>query len=292
MDLNKYRVKPDTQIQLTDFNTSETNRDDEVELEEKLIPESVRKLKELHLKLNAEEEKGILVVLQAMDAAGKDEAITYIFSNLNAQGLKVLTLGKPSERELSHDYLWRIHDGLPARGEVGILNRSHYEEVIAPRVHDLLGDEPLPDELIDKEIWDTRFRQINDFERYLGENGFPVVKFFFNVSKEEQRTRLLERMKDPQKNWEFSFSDVEEREHWDDYQKIFEDMLNNTSTDHAPWYILPADNEQYSRYIIANVMNELLTKLDPQFPVISDEDKEKLDEYISKLEQEGKEYSH
>lgn len=271
---------------MKDFNTSEEKSYDEKELEEKLIPEAVKTLKDLHLKLNAEEEKGVLVVLQAMDAAGKDEAITYIFSNLYAQGLKVLTLGKPSERDLSHDYLWRIHDGLPARGEVGILNRSHYEEVIAPRVHDLLGEEPLPDELIDDNIWGTRFRQINNFERYLSENGFPVIKFFFNVSKEEQRKRLLERMKDPQKNWEFSFSDVEEREHWDDFQRIFEDMLNNTSTDEAPWYILPADDEQYSRYIIAAAMNKLLGELDPQFPVIGDEDQEKLDEYIKRLEAE------
>lgn len=288
MDIEKYRVKSDRPIQLADFNTSDDTKPDEKELEEKLLPEAVRTLKDLHLKLNAEEEKGILVVLQAMDAAGKDEAISYIFSNLNAQGMKVLTLGKPTDRELSHDYLWRIHDGLPARGEIGILNRSHYEEVIAPRVHDILGDEPLPEELIDEEIWETRFRQINDFERYLNENGFPVVKFFFNVSKEEQRKRLLERMKDPQKNWEFSFSDVEEREHWEDYQKVFEEMLNGTSTDHAPWYILPADDEQYSRYIIAEVMNGLLKELDPQFPVISEEEQGKLQEYIQKLENEGK----
>lgn len=288
MDIEKYRVKSDRPIQLADFNTSDDTKPDEKELEEKLLPEAVRTLKDLHLKLNAEEEKGILVVLQAMDAAGKDEAISYIFSNLNAQGMKVLTLGKPTDRELSHDYLWRIHDGLPARGEIGILNRSHYEEVIAPRVHDILGDEPLPEELIDEEIWETRFRQINDFERYLSENGFPVVKFFFNVSKEEQRKRLLERMKDPQKNWEFSFSDVEEREHWEDYQKVFEEMLNGTSTDHAPWYILPADDEQYSRYIIAEVMNGLLKELDPQFPVISEEEQGKLQEYIQKLENEGK----
>lgn len=287
MDIDKYRVKPDTNVKLDDINTSEIEEYDEQELEKKLLPDAVSTLKELHLKLNAEEEKGILVVLQAMDAAGKDEAISYLFSNLNAQGLNVLTLGKPSERELSHDYLWRIHDGLPARGEIGILNRSYYEEVIAPRVHDILGDEPLPDELIDEEIWNTRYRQIRDYERYLSENGFPVVKFFFNVSKEEQRKRLLERMKDPQKNWEFSFSDVEEREHWDDYQQIFEDMLNHTSTEYAPWYVLPADSEQYSRLIIANVMNDLLKKLDSQFPVISGEDQEKLDEYIRKLEAEG-----
>lgn len=289
MNIDKYRIKPDENIKLKGFGTSDNKDYDLEELEKELIPKAVEKLKDLHLKLNAEEEKGILVVLQAMDAAGKDEAISYIFSNLNAQGLKTLTLGKPSETELGHDYLWRIHDGLPARGEIGILNRSHYEEVIAPRVHDILGEEPLPDELIDEKIWETRFRQINDFERYLSENGFPVVKFFFNVSKEEQRKRLLERMKDPQKNWEFSFSDVEEREHWDDYQEIFEDMLNHTSTEYAPWYVLPADNEQYSRYIIAEVMNNLLSELDPQFPVISDEEQDKLNEYIEKLEAEGEE---
>lgn len=149
------------------------------------------KAEEFAFKAEREEEKGILVVLQAMDAAGKDEAISYIFSNLNAQGLRTMTLGKPTETELAHDYLWRIHDGLPARGEIGILNRSHYEEVIAPRVHDLLKEEPIPDDWIDDDIWKVRFRQINDFERYMTENGFPVVKFFFNVSKEDRKNGFL-----------------------------------------------------------------------------------------------------
>ncbi|RNF39012.1 PPK2 family polyphosphate kinase [Planococcus salinus] len=286
MNTSRYLVKENEKIDLSKFATAENNRPDEEELQKKLIPETVKKLKDLHLKLNAQEEKGILVVLQAMDAAGKDEAISYIFSNLNAQGLRTMTLGKPTETELAHDYLWRIHDGLPARGEIGILNRSHYEEVIAPRVHDLLKEEPIPDDVIGEDIWAVRFRQINDFERYLSENGFPVVKFFFNVSKEEQKKRLLTRMKDPNKNWEFSFSDVEERQHWDDYQQIFEDMLNHTSTEHAPWYVLPADDESYSRYIIAQVMVELLEEINPQFPEISGEDKEKLEEAIRLLENE------
>lgn len=286
MDTKNYLVEEGKKIKLSDYKTSENGGIDEKELKEKWIPESVKKLKELHLKLNAGEEKGILVVLQAMDAAGKDEAISYIFSNLNAQGLKTTTFGKPSDTELSHDYLWRIHDALPARGEIGILNRSHYEEVIAPRVHDLLGDEPLPDDVVDENIWSVRFRQINDFERYMSENGFPVVKFFFNVSKEEQKKRLLERMKNPNKNWEFSFSDVEERQHWDDYQQIFEEMLIGTSTQYAPWYVLPADNGDYSRYIISEVMVELLKKIDPHFPEISGEEKEKLDEAIRILENE------
>lgn len=287
MDTGKYLVKADQELDLRHYATSEKGGIEERELLDNEIPERVSRLKELHWKLYAEEKKGILVVLQAMDAAGKDEAISYIFSNLNAQGLKTTTLGKPSAREMSHDYLWRIHEALPARGQIGILNRSHYEEVIATRVHDLLGEETIPDHLEKEEdIWPVRFRQINDFERYMVENGFYVVKFFFHVSKEEQRKRLLERMKDPKKNWEFSFNDVREREHWDNYQEIFTDMLRHTSTEHAPWYVLPADDEWYSRYIITEVMIELLEKIDPQFPVISDEDRQKLDEYIEKLESE------
>jgi PPK2 family polyphosphate:nucleotide phosphotransferase len=287
MDTRKYLVKANQELDLRNYATSEKDGIEERELLDNEIPERVSRLKELHWKLYAEEKKGILVVLQAMDAAGKDEAISYIFSNLNAQGLKTTTLGKPSATEMSHDYLWRIHEALPARGQIGILNRSHYEEVIATRVHDLLGEETIPDHLEKEEdIWPVRFRQINDFERYMVENGFYVVKFFFHVSKEEQRKRLLERMKDPKKNWEFSFNDVREREHWDNYQEIFTDMLRHTSTENAPWYVLPADDEWYSRYIITEVMIELLEGIDPQFPVISDEDRQKLDEYIEKLENE------
>lgn len=286
MDLAKYLVKQDKDVELSEYPTSEETRFSDEELCDRLIPETLEKMNKLHLKMHAQEEKGIVVVLQAMDAAGKDEAITFIFSKLTAQGLKVSSFQKPSDEELAHDYLWRFREGLPARGQIGIFNRSYYEEVIAPRVHDLLEGTPLPDELIDDGIWMTRYRQINDFERYLTENGFPVVKFFFNMSKEEQKKRLLERMKDPEKNWEFSFSDVEDREHWDGYQDIFEEMLDNTSTEYAPWYVLPADNEWHSRYIVAQAMVKLLEEIDPQFPEISGEEREKLDEAIKKLEQE------
>ena len=250
------------------------------------MPERVERLKELHTKLHAQEEKGIVVVLQAMDAVGKDEAITYLFSNLTAQGLKTTSFKKPTENELKHDYLWRFQKGLPERGQIGIFNRSYYEEVIAPRVHDLLEETPLPNELIDENIWNARYRQINNFEQYLVENGFPVVKFFFNVSKAEQKERLLKRMKDPSKNWEFSFNDVKERQHWDGYQQIFEDLLNKTSTEYAPWYVLPADDEEFSRYIITEVMIEMLEKIDPEFPEISGEEREKLNEAIERLENE------
>lgn len=286
MDIDKHRVKPEEKVNLSKYSTSDEQRYSDEELCDNRIPAMIEKLNELHLKLHAEEEKGIVVVLQAMDAAGKDEAITYIFSKLTAQGIKVSQFKKPAENDLKHDYLWRFREGLPARGQIGIFNRSYYEEVIAPRVHNLLGGTPLPNELIDENIWNLRYRQINDFERYLVENGFPVVKFFFNMSKEEQKRRLLERMKDPAKNWEFSFNDVKERQYWDGYQEIFEDMLNNTSKEYAPWYILPADNEWHSRYIVAEVMVDMLEKIDPQFPEISGEEREKLQDAIRQLENE------
>ncbi|MBU9674578.1 polyphosphate--nucleotide phosphotransferase [Planococcus sp. CP5-4] len=287
MNTQQYKVEAGRRVDLADWPTHE-NKDAEADHIKKQLKKTIEELKKWHIGLHAEEEKGIVVALQAMDAAGKDEAITYLFSNLTAQGLRVTTLGKPTEEELKHDYLWRLHKALPERGQIGILNRSHYEEVIATRVHNLLDDEPLPDQLIDGEVWKRRYRQINEFERYMFENGFPFVKFFFNISKEEQTTRLLERMKNPEKNWEFSFSDVEEREHWKDYQDIFGDMLTHTSTDHAPWYILPADDEMYSRLIIARVMVEMLEEINPELPEISGEQKDKLKHYIDKLEQEAK----
>ena len=286
MDTSKYLVKKEERVKLENYGTAEDHKVIVDESINEKMPERVERLKQLHTKLLAEEEKGIVVVLQAMDAAGKDEAITYLFSNLTAQGLKTTSFKKPSEAELKMDYLRRFQKGLPERGQIGIFNRSYYEEVIAPRVHDLLGETPLPDELIDEQIWDVRYRQINNFEQYLVENGFPVVKFFFNVSKDEQKKRLLKRMKDPEKNWEFSFNDVKERQHWDGYQEIFEDLLNKTSTEFAPWYILPADNEEFSSYIITEVMIELLEKINPQFPEISGEEKEELEEAVKMLENE------
>ncbi|TCN17216.1 PPK2 family polyphosphate kinase [Mesobacillus foraminis] len=286
METRKYLVEENKNVKLFEYSTTEENRIEEKELLEKMIPSSVSKLKDLHWRLYAESKKGILVVLQAMDAAGKDEAISYIFSNLNAQGLKTTSFKKPSDTELSHDFLWRVHKGLPARGEISILNRSYYEDVIVPRIHGFAGEDVIPNDLDKDKICMMRYRHINEFERYMVENGFEVVKFFFNVSKEEQRKRLLERMKDPKKNWEFSFNDVKERKHWDRYQAVFEDMLSHTSTSYAPWYILPADDEWYSRYILTEVMIELLEKINPKFPEISEENQKKLDKYIEMLENE------
>ena len=278
MKLSNYKIPSTKNIKLKDYKCSEGKKGDNDYIKENVIPPLVEKMKELHLKMHAEGRNGIMVVLQAIDAAGKDEAISYIFSNLNAQGLKVTTYGKPSETEQKHDYLWRLHDGEPERGQIAILNRSHYEDVIATRIHHLLEDG-------DAEI-EKRYRQINNYEQYLSENGFSVVKFFFNMSKDEQKERFLKRMKDPDKQWKFSFSDVEERKKWDDYQKVFEDMLNNTSTGHSPWYILPADDEWHTRRIITEAMIHVLEGINPEFPKISGEDKKKLDKYIKELENE------
>lgn len=279
MNLSDYKVHHNANIKLKDHQCSDGKKEENDYIEQNIIPPLVEKLKELHLKLHAEGKNGIMVVLQAIDAAGKDEAISYIFSNLNAQGLKVTTYGKPSETEQKHDYLWRLHDGEPESGQIAILNRSHYEDVIATRIHDLLEDDD------DAEI-QRRYRQINNYEQYLSENGFSVVKFFFNMSKDEQKERFLKRMKNPDKQWEFSFSDIDDREKWEEYQEVFEDMLNNTSTEHSPWYILPADDEWHTRRIITEAMIHTLEDINPRFPKISGEDKKKLDEYIKKLENE------
>lgn len=286
MNTKDFIVSPNSKIQLNDYPTTVSDKPEDETLTTELIPNSVERLKELHWRLYADSKKGIIVVLQALDAGGKDEAISYIFSNLNAQGLKTNAFQKPSDTEKKHDYLWRMHDLLPERGQVGILNRSHYEEVIAPRVHDLLGDEVLPKEMDQEEVWQMRYRQINDYERYLQENGFEVIKFFFNVSKDKQRDRLLERLKDPKKNWEFSFSDIEERQHWEEYQEIFAEMLSHTSTEVSPWYVLPADDEWYSRFVISSVMIDVLERIDPQYPTFTDEEQERIDEAIQTLENE------
>ncbi|WP_411843828.1 PPK2 family polyphosphate kinase [Salinicoccus sp. HZC-1] len=286
MNLENYRMAHDKYVKLQDFPTSEGKTQENDKIKEEVIPLLVEKLKDLHLRLNAEEKDGILVVLQALDAAGKDETISYIFSNLNAQGLKTTTFGKPTEVEQKHDYLWRMQPAIPSRGEIGILNRSHYEDVIAPRIHGGLSAGDIPKGEDENSIWSLRYRQINDYEKYLYENGIHVIKFFFNMSKEEQKNRLLERMKTPDKNWEFSFSDVEERQYWNQYQEVFEEMLNETSTDYSPWYVLPADDEWHSRRLVNEIMIQLLEKLDPKFPEFTGEDKDKLKEYIDKLENE------
>lgn len=279
--INKYKISG-KKIKIEDLEEKIVSKEKDDEIKRELYEDLVPRLRGLHEKLFAESKQGILVVLQAIDAAGKDEIIKYIFSNLEPQGLKNTSYGKPTDEENAHDYLWRMAKGLPKRGEVAILNRSYYEDIISPKIYDTLGH--LPDEIKnDENLWEKRYKHINNFEEYLVENGFKVVKFFFNVSKDEQRKRLLERIEDPKKNADFSFSDLDDRDNWDKYQVAFEEMLNNTSTETAPWYVLPADNPWLARKIATLALIETMEEINPKYPTFTGEDKEKAEEIAEKL---------
>lgn len=216
-------------------------------------------------------------MLQALDAGGKDGTIRHVMSGVNPQGVEVHSFKVPSAEELSHDYLWRYATHLPARGMIGVFNRSHYEEVLVVRVHpENLDRQKLPKTARRGDIWKRRYREINDWERYLTDNGFRIVKLFLNLSKEEQRTRFLKRLDLPDHNWKFSEADVREREHWDDYQTAFSEMLSHTSTKWAPWYVIPADRKWFARLGAGAVIAHALMEIDPHFPTVTDERREEL----------------
>lgn len=281
MDKNKFKLTGE-KITIADIDSYLVSDQKDEDIKRELYEDLVPRLKKLHEKLNAESKYGILVVLQALDAAGKDEIIKYIFSNLMPQGLKNINYGKPTEEENAHDYMWRMHKGLPERGEVAILNRSYYEDIISPKIYDTLDN--LPEEIRnDPDLWERRYKHINNFEQYMKENGFPVLKFYFHVSKDEQKDRLLERLEDKEKNHEFSFSDIEDRKNWDKYQKAFEEMLNNTATENAPWYVLPADNPWLSRKIATIALIDQLENINPSYPTFDKEEEEKAQKVIEDL---------
>ncbi len=286
MKTKDYLVKPNKGLNLSEIWTKPP-KDMAKEDSQAALAEIIEELKTWQEKLYAEHHYGLVIVLQAMDAAGKDSMIKKVFANLNPQGVRVHSFKEPSQEELDHDYLWRIHNKLPTIGEIAIFNRSHYEDVIVTRVHDLLEKGALPEELIHGEVWHDRFRQINKWEQYLHENGFHVLKFFLHVSKEEQSERLLERIVLPEKNWKFSFSDITERRYWDDYEYVYEDMLMNTSTEYAPWYIIPADKKWFSRHLVAQVVLEKLREINPEYPELSEADQKKLAEWRDLLAKES-----
>ena len=230
----------------------------------------IEQLSALQVRLAAEESHGMLVVLQALDAAGKDGAIRHVMTGLNPQGVRVVSFKTPSIEELAHHFLWRTTRDLPRRGEIGIFNRSHYEEVLVVRVHpEFLAGQHLPKSATKRDIWARRYREINDWEQTLVDNGFPVVKIFLHLSKGEQRKRLLSRIDQPAKNWKFSMLDVAEREHWDEYQTAYEDTIRNTSTAAAPWYVVPADQKWFARLVIAEILGATMLDISPQFPTLS-----------------------
>ena len=245
-------------------------------------------LAEYQDRLAAQETHGVVVVLQGIDAAGKDGTIRHVMSGVNPQHVAVHSFKVPSEDELSHDYLWRSVNHLPARGQIGVFNRSHYEEVLVVRVHpELLDRERLPPKARRGNIWSRRYREINDWERYLVENGFRLVKLFLNISKEEQRRRFLKRIERPEKNWKFSPDDIAERAYWDDYQRAFSAMLSNTSTEWAPWYVVPSDHKWFSRIAVAAVLIDTLIKIDPHYPTITEDQRRALEDARAGLEAEA-----
>jgi PPK2 family polyphosphate:nucleotide phosphotransferase len=267
------RVQPGSRVRLSrDFDPRYTadfvKKDDAAEL----LQRGVSLLSEYQARLAAQDTYGLLVVLQAMDAAGKDGTIRHVMSGVNPQGVSVHSFKVPSAEELDHDYLWRYARRLPARGMIGIFNRSYYEEVLVVRVHPaILAGQKLPPKAKGKGVWERRYREINDWERYLVDNGIRIVKLFLNLSPDEQRERFLRRIDDPDRNWKFSAADIRERRFWNDYQKAFSAMLSATSTEHAPWHVIPADRKWFARVSAAAVILDALIDIDPRFPKVDDE---------------------
>ena len=227
---------------------------------------NIERMAALQDRLYAENKEAVLIIFQAMDAAGKDGAIKHVMRGMNPQGISVHSFKQPTSEELDHDYLWRAMRVLPNRGNIGIFNRSYYEDVLVVKVHELYKNISLPARCLGNDLFQRRYRQIVDFERYLDENGIRVVKFFLHISKDEQKKRFLERIDDPDKNWKFSQSDIEERTYWDDYQTAYADAINATATKTAPWYIIPSDKKWFARLLISEIIVQTLEAINPQYP--------------------------
>jgi PPK2 family polyphosphate:nucleotide phosphotransferase len=269
-------VQPGKKIDLKNYNPADTGQFENKESAQIKLAAGIIQLAEYQSILYAQNKYSILIIFQAMDAAGKDSTIKHVMSGVNPQGCQVYSFQAPSQEELDHDYLWRDRKCLPERGRIGIFNRSYYEETLIVRVHpELLAAQRIPN--IDlKQIWHQRFQEINDFERYLTNNGTVIIKFFLNVSKAEQKRRFLDRINEPAKNWKFSTSDIKERTHWDDYQAAYTEVFNHTSTDVAPWYIIPADKKWFTRLAVAEIICSRLKQLNLAYPEISREQKDQL----------------
>lgn len=272
MKTEKFLIPEGSKLDLKDHPTDFTgDYTDKKEAEEDLA-KNIAKLRELQDVLYAEDRQSLLIIFQAMDAAGKDGAIEHVMSGVNPQGCHVVSFKQPSDEELSHDFLWRCAKNAPERGKIGIFNRSHYEEVLVVRVHpQILASQHLPDEIMnDKQIWKKRFEQIRNFESNLAANGTQILKFFLNVSKEEQKARFLSRIAEEEKNWKFSMGDVKERGFWKDYMEAYTDAIKNTSTEAAPWYIIPSDKKWFTRLAVSEVIVKKLASMKPSYPVVTE----------------------
>ena len=288
--VERYRVTDGDKFKLKDYDPGDTGDVDFDKKDGKEILEvGVKTLARLQERLYAEGKWAILMVLQGIDTAGKDGVIKHVLSGVNPQGCSVHSFKQPSHLELAHDFLWRCTVALPMRGTIGIFNRSYYEETIVMRVHpDLLEKQNIPPKLVTKDIWKERYQEINDWERHLARSGTVPLKFFLNISKEEQLKRLLARVDDPDKNWKFSPYDVAERKLWDQYQEVYEDTIRNTATKHAPWYVVPCDKKWFARLVVAAALAEQMEALDLQFPKVSDEDKKAIEKAHAELLTEKK----
>jgi PPK2 family polyphosphate:nucleotide phosphotransferase len=283
------RVKPGSKVDLRrDFDPGARFGVHDKDDGQELLRQGVELLAEYQDRLAAQDTYGVLVVLQALDAGGKDSTIRHVLSGVNPQGVRVSSFKEPSAEELRHDYLWRQARQLPARGEIAVFNRAHYEEVLVVRVHrELLDAEKLPPESRVGDVWKRRYLEINDWERYLADQGIRVVKMFLNVSRDEQRRRFLRRIDHPEKNWKFAASDVRERRYWDDYQRAYSAMLSHTSTEWAPWYVLPADHKWFTRLCAAAVIAQTLIDIDPHYPAPDPAARQELEQARRELEAEA-----
>ena len=287
--IKPYMVRDGRDFRLKDYDPCDTHRLNSKDKPEakRMLEEGVNVLSELQDTLYAQGEWGLLLIFQAMDAAGKDGTIKHVMSGVNPQGVDVYSFKAPSSEDLSHDYMWRNMRCVPARGKIGIFNRSYYEEVLVVRVHpELLDKQRIPDEFRKEHFWRHRYEDINGFERYLTRNGIAIRKFFLNLSRKEQKKRFMERLTNPDKNWKFSSSDVKERKCWDAYQEAYEKMIRNTASEQAPWIIVPADNKWFSRLLVVASVVDALNSMKLKYPVLSDEQLAELKEARRQLEKE------
>jgi PPK2 family polyphosphate:nucleotide phosphotransferase len=264
-----YRIDDGKHFRLKDFDPADTGHWKSIDEAKERVQEDIERMRKLQDKLYAQDCLSLLLIIQAMDAAGKDGTINHVMSGVNPEGVQVYSFKQPSIRELQHDFLWRTTKDLPERGHIGIFNRSYYEEVLIVRVHPkVLEAESLPPTLLTKNIWEERFESIRNFERHLARNGTVIRKFFLHLSKKEQKRRFLARLDEPEKNWKFSAADIHERKYWDDYQNAYEDMIRNTATKHAPWYVIPADNKWFTHLAVAAAIVQTLEELDLSYPKV------------------------
>ncbi len=279
-----YCVSKGTHFRLKDYDASDTGEVKDKQHSQRIMDNRAGLLNNLQEKLYAQDRWALLLIIQAMDAAGKDAVVKHVMSGVNPQGCDVYSFKTPSSEELNHDYLWRAHSRIPERGKIGIFNRSYYEEVLVVRVHPaILRTQKLPDAVISKHIWERRYEDINAFERYLTNNGVVIRKFYLHVSKKEQRKRFLERLEDSKKNWKFSMADIKERGFWKDYQEAYEEMIRNTATKEAPWYVVPADNKWYTQLIVGSAIISALDELQLAFPDLEKGKKKELEDVRESL---------